>query len=146
MSNERREFTQMNEAFAEKGIDLDEYVALQRELDELEKEQGLKQEKGLSRLISSYFERKDARDKILVNKKRLLLVALLLGWCGGHRFMLKQKWLGVLFSVLVIPYAFVISAVVDTNSIALALEDRWNVPTLATGIVLAVLDFFKILK
>ena len=52
---------------------------------------------------------------------------------------LKQKWLGVLFSVLVIPYAFVISAVVDTNSIALALEDRWNVPTLATGIVLAVL-------
>lgn len=52
---------------------------------------------------------------------------------------LKQKWLGVLFSVLVIPYAFVISAVVDTNSIALALEDRWSIPTLATGIVLAAL-------
>jgi len=52
---------------------------------------------------------------------------------------LKQKWLGVLFSVLVIPYAFVISAVVDTNSIALALEERWSVPTLATGIVLAAL-------
>ena len=52
---------------------------------------------------------------------------------------LKQKWLGVLFSVLVIPYAFVISAVVDTNSIALALEERWAVPTLATGIVLAAL-------
>ena len=52
---------------------------------------------------------------------------------------LKQKWLGILFSVLVIPYAFVISAVVDTNSIALALEERWAVPTLATGIVLAVL-------
>ena len=52
---------------------------------------------------------------------------------------LKQKWLGILFSVLVIPYAFVISAVVDTNSIALALEERWAVPTLATGIVLAAL-------
>ena len=52
---------------------------------------------------------------------------------------LKQKWLGVLFSVLVIPYAFVISAVVDTNSIALALEERWAVPTLATGIALAAL-------
>ena len=97
MSNERREFTQMNEAFAEKGIDLDEYVALQRELDELEKEQGLKQEKGIARLISSYFERKDARDRILVNKKRLLWTALLLGWCGGHRFMLKQKWLGLVY-------------------------------------------------
>ena len=52
---------------------------------------------------------------------------------------LKQKWLGVLFSVLVIPYAFVISAVVDTNSIALALQERWSVPTLVTGIVLAAL-------
>lgn len=52
---------------------------------------------------------------------------------------LKQKWLGILFSVLVIPYAFVISAVVDTNSIALALQERWQVPTLATGIVLALL-------
>ena len=38
MSNERREFTQMNEAFAEEGIDLDEYVALERELDELERD------------------------------------------------------------------------------------------------------------
>ena len=97
MSNERREYTQMNEAFAEKGIDLDEYVALQRELDELEKEQGLKQEKGIARLISSYFERKDARDKILVSKKKLLWTALLLGWCGGHRFMLKQRVLGFVY-------------------------------------------------
>ena len=97
MSNERREYTQMNEAFADKGIDLDEYVALQRELDELEKEQGLKQEKGISRLISSYFERKDARDKILISKKKLLWTALLLGWCGGHRFMLKQNILGMVY-------------------------------------------------
>ena len=62
---------------------------------------------------------------------------------GGAMYYLAkglgQKWLGILFSVLVIPYAFVISAVVDTNSIALALEDRWNIPTLGTGIVLAVL-------
>ena len=69
MSNERREFTQMNEAFAEKGIDLDEYVALERELDELERETGVRQEKGLSRLISSFFERQDARERVLFNKK-----------------------------------------------------------------------------
>ena len=35
---------------------------------------------------------------------------------------LKQKWLGILFSVLVIPYAIVISAVVDTNSIGIENE------------------------
>ena len=52
---------------------------------------------------------------------------------------LKQKWLGILFSILVIPFAFVISGVVDTNTIALTLEDRYNIPTLATGITLAVL-------
>ena len=52
---------------------------------------------------------------------------------------LKQKWLGILFSVLVIPYAFVISAVVDTNTIALSLNDQFGIPTFATGIVLALL-------
>ena len=51
---------------------------------------------------------------------------------------LKQKWLGVLFSVLVIPYAFVISAVVDTNTIALAVENEFAVPTWITGVVLAL--------
>ena len=51
---------------------------------------------------------------------------------------LKQKWLGILFSFLVIPYAFVISAVVDTNTIALAVEDQMGLPTWATGAFLAV--------
>ena len=52
---------------------------------------------------------------------------------------LKQKWLGVLFSVLVIPYAFVISAVVDTNTIALSVQDQFAVPTWITGLVLVVI-------
>lgn len=51
---------------------------------------------------------------------------------------LKAKWLGILFSFLVIPYAFVISAVVDTNTIALAVEHEFSVPTWITGVVLAV--------
>ena len=51
---------------------------------------------------------------------------------------LKQEWLGILFSILVIPYAFVISAVVDTNTIALAMEDQFTIPTWVTGAVLAV--------
>ena len=51
---------------------------------------------------------------------------------------LKQKWLGILFSFLVIPYAFVISAVVDTNTIALAVESEFAVPTWISGLVLAL--------
>ena len=51
---------------------------------------------------------------------------------------LKQKWLGVLFSVLVIPYAIVISAVVDTNTISHTVLDWFQIPTWVTGLVLAV--------
>lgn len=52
---------------------------------------------------------------------------------------LHQKWLASVFAFLVIPFAFVISGVVDTNTIALTLNDRFHVPTLVTGITLAVL-------
>ncbi len=52
---------------------------------------------------------------------------------------LKQKWLGVLFAILVIPFSFVISGIVDTNTIALTLYDRFEIPTLVTGIILAVI-------
>ena len=51
----------------------------------------------MSMLPSSYFERKDSREKVLVSKKRLLWIALLLGWCGGHRFMLRQNKVGLLY-------------------------------------------------
>ena len=61
---------------------------------------------------------------------------------GGAMYYLSeglhQKWLGMVFSILVIPFAFVISGIVDTNTIALTLNERYSVPTLATGIVLAV--------
>ena len=52
---------------------------------------------------------------------------------------LRQKWLGVLFSVLVIPFAFVISAVVDTNTISTAVNEQFGVKPLYVGIVLAVI-------
>lgn len=52
---------------------------------------------------------------------------------------LHQKWLGVLFAILVIPFAFMISGVVDTNTIALTLYDKFSIPTLVTGVVLAVI-------
>lgn len=52
---------------------------------------------------------------------------------------LHQKWLGILFSILVIPFAFVISGIVDTNTIATTLFDEFNIPTIATGITLAVI-------
>lgn len=52
---------------------------------------------------------------------------------------LKQKWLGKLFAVLVIPFAFVISAIVDTNTVSLTLNERYGAPTLVVGLILAAL-------
>lgn len=60
---------------------------------------------------------------------------------GGAMYYLEkglhQKWLGILFSLLVIPFAFVISGVVDTNTIATTLYDHFQIPTLITGLILA---------
>lgn len=82
----------------EERLNLDEYVALQRELDELkaQSDEGKKEGK-LSRLISGYFERRDAREKVTVNKKKHLLLAIFLGWAGAHRFQAKRWKLGLVY-------------------------------------------------
>ena len=99
MSNEeeknKEQFTR--NAFVEDGVNIDEYVALQRELDELKKQEGTYQEGKIAHLISSFFERRDAREKVQVNKKKHLLLAIFLGWMGGHRFHAKQYLLGILY-------------------------------------------------
>ena len=96
--SEKQEFSQMNEAFVEEGVDIDEYIALQQELNELKKQNGTAQEeKGISRMISKFFERQDAREKVRIRKKTLLWLTFLLGWCGGHRFVLRQPGLGTLY-------------------------------------------------
>lgn len=51
---------------------------------------------------------------------------------------LKQKWLGILFSILVIPFAFVISGIVDSNTISLTFFDNFGIPTVVTGAFLAI--------
>lgn len=51
---------------------------------------------------------------------------------------LKQKWLGVIFAILTIPAGLVISAVVDTNTMTIALMEKINVPAIAIGIFFVV--------
>lgn len=60
---------------------------------------------------------------------------------GGAMYYLSEglhrKWLGILFSILVIPFSFVISGIVDSNTISLTIFDYYSVPTVVTGLVLA---------
>lgn len=60
---------------------------------------------------------------------------------GGAMYYLSnglhQKWLGILFSIFVICTYFVIACVVDTNTIALAMQNKFGIDTMITGVILA---------
>lgn len=80
---------------------VDEYVAAQMELNELRKQVGrAPQEKGLKRLISSLFERSENREKVSVNRKKLLWLTVLTGAFGGHRFYTRQYGLAIGYLLL----------------------------------------------
>ncbi len=81
-------------------VSLNEYLSAQAELDALREEHGLQPEEGkISRFISSLFERGEAREKVCVNRKKLIWLAVLTGWCGGHRFYSKRYILGAFYLV-----------------------------------------------
>jgi len=62
---------------------------------------------------------------------------------GGPMYYLKnglhQKWLGVIFAILTIPAGLVISAVVDTNTMTIALQEKIDLPSFVIGIIFVVL-------
>lgn len=85
----------------ENDVSLDDYMAAQMELDALRREHGLApEEKGLSRMISSFFQRRESRKKVLLSRKKLLLLAVFTGWMGGHRFYARQYKLAVFYLLL----------------------------------------------
>lgn len=85
---------------SEQFANLDELVAAQQELNELRQQYGIEpehKEGKISHLISSFFQRQDEREKVLVNRKKHLWLTFLLGWAGAHRFRAKQYWLGLFY-------------------------------------------------
>ncbi len=80
-------------------VSIEDYVAAKMELDALKAEHGLlEEEKGLSKLITRFFQRREDRQKVLVSRKKLLWMTFLLGWCGAHRFYTKRYVLGILYA------------------------------------------------
>lgn len=78
----------------------EEYFALQQELEETKRQYGIvdepKKEGRISRAISAFFDRRDAREKQLVSKKKYMLL-MLLGVFGAHRFYAKQYPTAILY-------------------------------------------------
>ncbi len=78
-----------------------EIAFAQDELNQLKKEHGLEaEEKGLKKLISTLFEKREAREKVLIKKKKYLWLGLLLGNFGAHRFYAKQYPTAILYLLL----------------------------------------------
>jgi len=79
-------------------VSFDDYLALQKELDETRKEYGVEVKEGrISRAISGFFERREKREPQPVLRKKYLLLALFTGWMGGHRFYAKQYPTAILY-------------------------------------------------
>ena len=97
----------------------------QEELNQLRKEHGLeKKEKGLKRLITWALDKRDAREKVPVNKKTYIRLCLL-GMFGAHRFYAKQYvtavlylllcWSGISISMTIIDWMIVAPMKADEN-------------------------------
>ena len=106
----------------------EEYFALERELKETKRQYGIvdepKKEGWISHAISAFFDRRDAREKQLVSKKRYMLL-MLLGAFGAHRFYARQYptailylatcWFGFSIAMTVIDVLAVIPMQPDEN-------------------------------
>lgn len=78
--------------------EVEEFLALQAELDELKAQRGETRSEGrVSRAISAFFDRREAREKQVLNKKKYILLAVFTGWMGGHRFYAKQWPTAILY-------------------------------------------------
>ena len=77
---------------------LTDIAVAQAELNALKKEYGLeKEEKGIKKAITGFFDRRDEKAKVRVNKKKYIWLSVLLGWLGGHRFYSKQYVVGIFY-------------------------------------------------
>ena len=84
----------------EREATFEEYLRAKAELDELQEKYGIEPENNegpISRAISNFFDRRENREKVKVNKKKDILLCIFLGWAGAHRFYQKQYLLGILY-------------------------------------------------
>lgn len=95
-------------------LDLVKMAVLEEELKSLKKEQGIQVKEGkLSHIVSGFFERRDAREAIPLEKKKYILLAVFTGWMGGHRFYARQWKVGLLYLLLCWSGFGIVNAIVD---------------------------------
>lgn len=82
-------------------LKIEDFIAAEEELDSLKKQYGIEDDpqkkKGFVHKVASFFERQTDREKVAVNKKKYIIIALLTGWFGGHRFYVKHYKVAFLY-------------------------------------------------
>jgi TM2 domain-containing membrane protein YozV len=86
---------------SEKDVSIADMVALEQELHELKAEHGIEENHNrVSRAITNFFDRREAKEAVMLNKKKYILLAIFTGWIGGHQFYAKHYLVAVLYLLL----------------------------------------------
>ncbi len=95
---QNKQAEKQKKAAEEKEVSMKQLFELEEELEETREKYGVKPKEGkFSRLINSYFNYKDSREKLLLSKKKYIWLSVLTGWMGGHRFYAKQYRVALLY-------------------------------------------------
>lgn len=86
----------------EREVTIEEYYKAVSELQDLQEQYGIEpedkpKEGKISKAITSFFDHREEKEKVCVSKKKYVWTAVLLGWAGGHRFLVKQRGVGLLY-------------------------------------------------
>lgn len=82
-------------------VNLADLALAEDELQRVKEEAGIAEEgPWWKRIIDRYYKWKDERPLHLVKKKVYLLLNILLGWCGIHRFYERRWFLGIFYLAL----------------------------------------------
>ena len=85
----------------EEEVKIQDLIAAEEELSALKQQYGIEDDpnkkKGFVHRVAGFFERQSEREKVAVNKKKYIILALLTGWFGGHRFYAKNYKVGLLY-------------------------------------------------
>ena len=79
-----------------------EYIKAEEELKQLRIEHGIEDpdESKLSKRLTKFFDKQENRELAAVSKKKYIILALLTGWMGGHRFYCKHYKVGLTYLLL----------------------------------------------
>lgn len=83
-------------------ITMQDYVKANLALEDAKMEAGIVDDtppKGVFALFARYTDWKENRTRHKVNKKKYLLLCILLGWMGGHRYYEKRNTVAVLYTL-----------------------------------------------